>query len=55
MPGVTPAIAYVPALLVLADLPALAPSVMPTEMSGSTPPDVPSVTVPLTVKEVLPG
>ena len=43
-----------PALPVVADLPEFGPSVMRTAMLGRTPPDVASVTVPLTVKPVPP-
>jgi hypothetical protein len=49
VPAVTPPIAYVPALPVVADLPAFGPSVICSRMPGRMPPDVPSVTVPLTV------
>ena len=43
-----------PALPVVADSPEFTPSVIRTAIPGSTPPDVPSVTVPLTVNPVDP-
>jgi hypothetical protein len=52
VPGETPGIAYVPPLPVVVDFPAFTPSVIRTTIFGNTPPEVPSVTVPLTVKAV---
>jgi hypothetical protein len=54
VPGVTLGIEYVPPPPVVADFPEFAPSVIRTAILGSTPPDVASVTVPLTVKPVPP-
>jgi hypothetical protein len=54
VPGVTLGIEYVPAPPVVADFPEFAPSVIRTAILGRIPPDVASVTVPLTVKPVPP-
>jgi len=45
----SPSIEYVPLLPVVDDLSALLPSSTVTLMPGSTPPDVPSVIVPVSV------